>query len=41
MLEATLPVDAESFEAQSQRMQAWADEFGSEYDGWECMVVNQ
>jgi regulator of RNase E activity RraB len=41
VLEATLPVDAESFEAQSQRMQAWADEFGSEYDGWECMVVNQ
>jgi hypothetical protein len=41
VLEATLSVDAESFEALSQRMQAWADEFGSDYDGWECMVVTQ
>jgi regulator of ribonuclease activity B len=41
VLETTISVDAESFEAQSQRMQAWADEFGSAYDGWECAVVEQ
>jgi len=41
VLEATLAVDAENFAAQSQRMQAWGDEFGSEYDGWECKVVTQ
>src|SRR5262245_31838256 len=38
VLETTIRVDAESFEAQSQRMQAWADEFDSDYDGWECKV---
>jgi len=41
VLEITIRVDAERFEAQSQQMQAWADEFGCDYDGWECKVVNQ
>ena len=41
MLETTIPVDAETFEAQSQQMQAWGDEFDSDYDGWECKVVKQ
>ena len=39
VLETTIPVDAESFEAHSQRMQAWGDEFDSDYDGWECKLV--
>ena len=41
VLETTIPVDAASFEAQSQQMQAWGDEFDSDYDGWECAVVEQ
>jgi regulator of RNase E activity RraB len=41
VLETTIAVDAESFEAQSQQMQAWADEFDSDYDGWECKMVKQ
>ena len=41
VLEATIPVDAESFETQSERMRAWSDEFDSDYDGWECKLVKQ
>ena len=41
MLETTIAVDEDSFEPYTQQMQAWADEFGCEYDGWECKVVNQ
>jgi Regulator of ribonuclease activity B len=41
VLETTIAVDEDSFEPYTQQMQAWADEFGCEYDGWECKVVNQ
>jgi hypothetical protein len=41
MLETTIAVDEDSFEPYTQQMQEWADEFGCEYDGWECKVVNQ
>lgn len=38
-LEAVISVDEGSFKPHSMRMEAWAKEFGSEYDGWECDVV--
>jgi Regulator of ribonuclease activity B len=39
VLETTTAVDDRSFESHSKRMEDWADEFGCEYDGWECQVV--
>ena len=41
VLEITTAVDEQSFAIHTQRMQAWADEFGCDYDGWECKVVRQ
>jgi len=41
VLETLIPVDAKSFEAHAQRMEAWSEEFDSEYDGWECKLVKQ
>jgi len=41
VLETTIAVDEQSFAPRAQQMRAWADEFGSEYDGWECKLVNQ
>jgi hypothetical protein len=40
VLETTIAVDEQSFAPYAQRMEAWADEFDSEYDGWECKLVN-
>src|SRR5262245_32630131 len=39
ILETTTAVDERSFEAHSKQMEDWAEEFGAEYDGWECQVV--
>jgi hypothetical protein len=39
VLETTTAVDERSFESHSKRMEDWAEEFGCEYDGWECQVV--
>jgi len=41
VLETTTAVDDETFERLSEQMQAWAEEFGCTYDGWECQLVNQ
>jgi hypothetical protein len=41
ILEITTAVDEQSFAMHAQRMRAWADEFGCDYDGWECQVVSQ
>jgi len=41
VLETTIAVDEEGFAPYAQQMQAWADEFDSEYDGWECEIVKQ
>ena len=41
ILDTLIAVDEHSFEAHSQRMQDWADEFGCEYDGWECQLMIQ
>jgi hypothetical protein len=41
VLETTIAVDEQSFAHYARWMDAWADEFGCEYDGWECRVVNQ
>ncbi len=40
ILEKTLPVDAERFDAINALMNLWAEEFEAEYDGWECAVVH-
>jgi hypothetical protein len=40
ILEKTLPVDEDSFDAIDALMNRWAEEFGAEYDGWECAVVS-
>ena len=39
ILEKTLPVDEQRFDAIDALMNRWAEEFGTEYDGWECAVV--
>ncbi|RYF91059.1 MAG: ribonuclease E inhibitor RraB [Caulobacteraceae bacterium] len=39
ILETTMAVDPPSFAPTSARMEAWAEEFGCRYDGWECAVV--
>ncbi len=39
ILEKTLPVEEERFDATDALMNRWAEEFGAEYDGWECAVV--
>jgi hypothetical protein len=39
VLETTTAVDERSFESHKKRMEDWAEEFRSEYDGWECQVV--
>jgi hypothetical protein len=41
VLETETAVDESSFAAHSKRMAAWADEFGSDYDGWECQLMIQ
>jgi len=38
ILEKTMAVDADRFEAVSAMMDAWAERFSSEFDGWECEV---
>src|SRR5262245_57885046 len=39
ILETTTGVDDATFERLSEQMQAWAEEFGSDYDGRECQVM--
>jgi Regulator of ribonuclease activity B len=34
-------VDESTFDVHSQRMEGWAEEFGCEYDGWECQLMTQ
>jgi Regulator of ribonuclease activity B len=41
VLEATIAIDEHSFATHAQRMEAWAEEFDCEYDGWECQLLNQ
>jgi hypothetical protein len=41
VLETPTAVDDETFERLSEQMQAWAEEFGCTYDGWEFQLVNQ
>ena len=41
VLEAMIAVDEQSFLTHAERMQAWAEEFGCDYDGWECQLLNQ
>jgi hypothetical protein len=39
ILEKTLPVEEDSFDAVDALMNRWAEEFGVEYDGCECAIV--
>jgi Regulator of ribonuclease activity B len=39
VLETTTAVDEQTFEEHATRMAEWAEQFGSEYDGWECQLV--
>ena len=41
VLEITTAVDEPSFESHTRQMEMWAEEFGCEYDGWECQLVVQ
>ena len=41
VLETETAVDELSFAVHSKQMDAWANEFGSDYDGWECQVMIQ
>jgi hypothetical protein len=41
VVETTIAVDDQSFLTHGQKMEAWAEEFGCDYDGWECRLVNQ
>ena len=41
ILSKDMPVDAASFAATSAQMEAWAQAFGCEYDGWECAVLKK
>jgi|SRR5215216_5913335 len=41
VLETTTAVDDATFEGLSKQMEAWADQFGCDYDGWECQLVMQ
>ena len=40
IIEKTLPVDELSFAPVSAKMEKWAEEFGCEYDGWECELLS-
>ncbi len=39
ILEKTLAVDGASFAPTATLMERWAEQFGSDYDGWECELV--
>ena len=39
ILEKTLSVDEVNFDPVSALMDRWAEQFGADYDGWECAVV--
>ena len=39
VLTSMTAVDQQGFEVHRQRMEAWAKQFGCEYDGWECQVM--
>jgi hypothetical protein len=39
ILEDSISVDEESFLPVAKRMEGWAREFQSEYDGWECELL--
>jgi hypothetical protein len=40
ILETTIAVHKRAFATHAQRMSDWADEFNSNYDGWECQLMN-
>ena len=39
VIEKTLSVDEDDFQPVSAMMERWAEQFGADYDGWECAVV--
>jgi len=41
ILHTETAVDEASFEKHSTQMEAWAIEFDSKYDGWECQLMVQ
>jgi len=41
ILEKTIAVDAASFAPIEEQMEAWSEAFATEYDGWECAVVEK
>ena len=41
ILEKTLAVDEASFAPAVALLERWAEEFGSDYDGWECELVTE
>src|SRR5262249_47533550 len=41
VLHTNTAVDEASFAVHAQRMESWALEFASDYDGWECQLMIQ
>ena len=41
ILSKTMPVDRETFAPVARQMEAWAETFGCEYDGWEAAVATR
>lgn len=39
ILETMIAVDEAAFEPVNRQMQDWAEQFGCDYDGWECQLV--
>jgi hypothetical protein len=39
ILEKVLPVDEVNFDPVSAMMDSWAQQFGADFDGWECAVA--
>ena len=41
VLQIQSAVDEDSFSRLTATMEQWAEDFGCQYDGWECQVVTQ
>jgi hypothetical protein len=41
VLEIQSAVDEKSFSRLTATMEQWAEDFGCQYDGWECQVITQ
>src|SRR5262245_49993932 len=41
MLKRTTAVDERIFDQHAQRLEAWAEQFNCDFDGWECQLVIQ